>query len=364
MARSHRRGRWLPLTAFLVLGLIALAAAGATGSVLAQDAGEDEAEAGTPPAGEAADESAAGAARNLAPQEVPHPAHIHAGQCPTPGAVVFPLTSVTDGTSETTVAATMEQIMAAPHAVNVHESQAEIENYISCGDIGGRVVDGRLVIGLQEINGSDHSGVAVLEADDDDETDVRVYLVEEGATAVEEPASGAGDDATAAADDGEATAEADAEETATAEETAEADDAVADDAEATTEADETPAADETVEAEAEETVAAVEVTVAPEDDEEEATEEAAAAGPAGEEVAVDIIDFSYDPDAVEIAVGDTITWTNQDGVPHTATASERDVLQSGAIASGESFSETFEEAGEYEYFCEFHPNMLGTIVVE
>jgi plastocyanin len=303
----------------------------------------------------------------------PHPAHIHTGTCEELGDIVAPLNDVTleegggvEGAesaipaqvSETEIELGLADILAAPHAVNVHESQAEIENYISCGDIGGRVVDGRLVIGLQEINGSDHSGVAVLEADDEDETDVRVYLVEEGATAAEEPASGAGDDATAAADDGEATAEADAEETATAEETAEADDA-----EATIEADETPAADETVEAEAEETVAAVEVTVAPEDDEEEATE-AAAAEPAGEEVAVDIIDFSYDPDAVEIAVGDTITWTNQDGVPHTATASERDVLQSGAIASGESFSQTFEEAGEYEYFCEFHPNMLGTIVVE
>jgi LPXTG-motif cell wall-anchored protein len=65
----------------------------------------------------------------------PHPAHIHAGQCPTPGAVVFPLTSVTDGTSETTVAATMEQIMAAPHAVNVHKSPQEIPVYTSCGNI-------------------------------------------------------------------------------------------------------------------------------------------------------------------------------------------------------------------------------------
>ena len=65
----------------------------------------------------------------------PHPAHIHTGQCPTPGAVVFPLTAVTNGTSETTVNATMEQIMAAPHAVNVHKSPQEIPVYTSCGNI-------------------------------------------------------------------------------------------------------------------------------------------------------------------------------------------------------------------------------------
>jgi plastocyanin len=52
-------------------------------------------------------------------------------------------------------------------------------------------------------------------------------------------------------------------------------------------------------------------------------------------------------------------------VPHTATANDRDVLQSGVIApDGGSFSQTFEAAGEFPYFCEFHPNMEGTIVVE
>ena len=65
----------------------------------------------------------------------PHPAHIHSGQCPTPGAVVFPLTSVTDGTSETTVNATMEQIMAAPHAINIHKSPQEVPVYTSCGNV-------------------------------------------------------------------------------------------------------------------------------------------------------------------------------------------------------------------------------------
>ena len=89
----------------------------------------------------------------------------------------------------------------------------------------------------------------------------------------------------------------------------------------------------------------------------------AAGGEAGE-VAVDIRDFAYNPDPVEVPVGGTVTWTNQDSAPHTATGQDRDVLQSGTLNQGESYSQTFNEAGEYEYFCEFHPNMNGTVVVQ
>ena len=89
----------------------------------------------------------------------------------------------------------------------------------------------------------------------------------------------------------------------------------------------------------------------------------AAGGEAGE-VAVDIRDFAYNPDPVEVPVGGTVTWTNQDSAPHTATGRDRDVLQSGTLNQGESYTQTFAEAGEYEYFCEFHPNMNGTVVVQ
>jgi Cu/Zn superoxide dismutase len=65
----------------------------------------------------------------------PHPAHIHAGSCPTPGAVVFPLTTVTNGKSETTVAASIADILRAPHAVNVHKSPQEIPVYTACGNV-------------------------------------------------------------------------------------------------------------------------------------------------------------------------------------------------------------------------------------
>jgi plastocyanin len=85
---------------------------------------------------------------------------------------------------------------------------------------------------------------------------------------------------------------------------------------------------------------------------------------AADSVTVEIAGFAYSPDVVTIPVGGSITWVNADSAPHTATAMDRDVLQSGTLNQGESFTQTFDTPGTYEYFCEFHANMKGTIVVE
>ena len=79
---------------------------------------------------------------------------------------------------------------------------------------------------------------------------------------------------------------------------------------------------------------------------------------------VDIKDFTYVPDPVEIPVGATVTWTNSDTAPHTATAQDREVLQSGTLDPGDSYSQTFDQPGTFDYFCEFHANMKGTIIVQ
>ena len=90
----------------------------------------------------------------------------------------------------------------------------------------------------------------------------------------------------------------------------------------------------------------------------------AGADGAAESLAVEIKDFAYNPPAIEVPVGGSVTWTNQDNAPHTATAIDREALQSGAIAFDASYTQTFDTAGTYEYFCEFHPNMKGSVVVE
>src|SRR5215218_4425055 len=99
---------------------------------------------------------------------------------------------------------------------------------------------------------------------------------------------------------------------------------------------------------------------------QEATPVAADAGAdaSAESVAVEIKNFSFNPPEITVPAGGSVTWTNGDTVPHTATGLDREALQSGAIAPGESFTQTFDKAGTFEYFCEFHPNMKGSVVVE
>lgn len=89
-----------------------------------------------------------------------------------------------------------------------------------------------------------------------------------------------------------------------------------------------------------------------------------AAPATAEGVAVEIKDFAFNPPSIEVPAGGSVTWTNQDNVPHTATGLDRAVLQSGAIAFDGSFTQTFAAPGSFDYFCEFHPNMKGTVVVE
>ena len=69
-------------------------------------------------------------------KDVPQPAHIHIGACPTPGAVAYPLSGVVNGMSETTLAVSTTELMSKlPLAVNVHKSAEDVKTYVSCGDI-------------------------------------------------------------------------------------------------------------------------------------------------------------------------------------------------------------------------------------
>ena len=71
---------------------------------------------------------------------------------------------------------------------------------------------------------------------------------------------------------------------------------------------------------------------------------------------------SFSPNPVEVKIGETITWINDDSGRHTVTSKDG-VFDSGMMGKGQSFSFTFDKAGEYPYFCEPHPNMVGTVVV-
>jgi plastocyanin len=77
---------------------------------------------------------------------------------------------------------------------------------------------------------------------------------------------------------------------------------------------------------------------------------------------VAIADFAFSPPMLTITAGDTVTWTNEDSVAHTAT-STTGVFDSGDLALGASFSFTFTTPGTYTYLCTPHPSMTGQIVV-
>ncbi|MDQ3654712.1 MAG: ScyD/ScyE family protein [Chloroflexota bacterium] len=87
-----------------------------------------------------------------------------------------------------------------------------------------------------------------------------------------------------------------------------------------------------------------------------------AEAPVASEEAVTIQDFAFVEGTLEIAAGTTVTWTNNDSAPHTATADDGS-FDTGTIESGGSTSATFDTPGTYTYACAFHPNMTGTIVV-
>jgi plastocyanin len=77
---------------------------------------------------------------------------------------------------------------------------------------------------------------------------------------------------------------------------------------------------------------------------------------------VEIVDFAYDPDPVEVEEGGKVIWINRDAEPHTATADD-DSFDTGTLEEGKLKSETFKEPGTYAYICSIHPEMKGTVEV-
>lgn len=78
--------------------------------------------------------------------------------------------------------------------------------------------------------------------------------------------------------------------------------------------------------------------------------------------AVRIINRAFGPASISIATGSTVVWTNNDGEQHTVT--ERNGLfDSGRFGSGATFQRTFGSPGTYSYFCDLHPNMVGSVTV-
>jgi len=71
--------------------------------------------------------------------------------------------------------------------------------------------------------------------------------------------------------------------------------------------------------------------------------------------------FAFEPSSLEVKVGDTVTFVNEDSAPHVVSIDGKDL---GNQNQGDSVSWTAEKAGEFPYVCTIHPSMTGTIVVK
>jgi|GEM_PF-1074286 len=87
-----------------------------------------------------------------------------------------------------------------------------------------------------------------------------------------------------------------------------------------------------------------------------------------------LTDGAYRPNPIEVNTGDTVTWINDDLTSHTATSGNPESGSTGIFGGtddspeiigpeGDTQSFTFDEAGEFEYYCTLHPSMVGTVIV-
>ncbi|MCZ7394655.1 MAG: glycosyl hydrolase family 18 protein [Candidatus Methanoperedens sp.] len=77
---------------------------------------------------------------------------------------------------------------------------------------------------------------------------------------------------------------------------------------------------------------------------------------------VSISGFSFQPQTINVAPGTSVTWTNLDSTLHTVT-SDTGLFDSGSLSNGQTFSRTFNVAGNYDYHCNFHSFMTGRVAV-
>lgn len=76
----------------------------------------------------------------------------------------------------------------------------------------------------------------------------------------------------------------------------------------------------------------------------------------------------YVPEIITVWSGTTVTWNNDDSTTHTVTSGNQSngsngIFDSALFLSGATFSHEFDKRGTYDYFCNVHPWMIGTVIV-
>jgi amicyanin len=79
---------------------------------------------------------------------------------------------------------------------------------------------------------------------------------------------------------------------------------------------------------------------------------------------VKIDNFSFGPTTLTVPVGATVTWINQDDVPHNVVSTDGKDIKSPVLDTDQKFSYTFTKAGTYDYYCKIHPKMTAKVIVQ
>jgi amicyanin len=83
-----------------------------------------------------------------------------------------------------------------------------------------------------------------------------------------------------------------------------------------------------------------------------------------EQYQVKIDNFSFGPATLTVPVGATVTWINQDDVPHNVVSTDGKDIKSPVLDTDQKFSYTFTKAGTYDYYCKIHPKMTAKVIVQ
>lgn len=86
------------------------------------------------------------------------------------------------------------------------------------------------------------------------------------------------------------------------------------------------------------------------------------AGGGSNSVTIDISGSKF-PATTTVKKGTTVTWQNLDGFAHTVTSNDGTSFNSGNLANKASFSYTANTVGSFDYHCNIHAGMVGTLVV-
>jgi plastocyanin len=213
-------------------------------------------------------------------EEVVHPADVVRGGCGPDAALAYALTDVaplpsqvteTDAApvvkeSETTLPVSLADLIGGTHAIAVRAGSDPESGIVACGAVLGEPLEGELVVGLAESDGSGYVGFARL-SEEGGQTTVTIYL----------------------------------------------------------------------------------------------SHDLARTTPTGVPINIDEVGFS--PPRLEIKAGTTIVWTNGGAIAHTVESENIDWEDSGPLHPGDTFEQTFDTPGVYNYRCGPHEFMVGTIVV-